>query len=151
MSEGLSFRLAGADDADAIRALTRSAYAKWVAVIGREPLPMTADYVLALRTHRFDLLERDRALLAVLETALRPDDLWIENLAVSPAHHGQGFGRHLVSRAEDVARSLGRGKVRLLTNRAFASNLTFYGRAGFLVEREEPIQGGVVVHFHKTI
>ena len=41
-------RRAGPDDAGAIRSLTRAAYAKWVPVIGREPMPMQADYYLSL-------------------------------------------------------------------------------------------------------
>ena len=41
----IQLRLGRADDAAAIRALTRQAYAPWVAVIGREPLPVTVDYV----------------------------------------------------------------------------------------------------------
>ena len=48
-------RTATKEDVFAIRALIRDAYAKWVPLIGREPLPMTADYALAVRTHRFDL------------------------------------------------------------------------------------------------
>ena len=39
----LAIRPAVAAEAARIRALTRAAYAKWVAVIGREPLPMQAD------------------------------------------------------------------------------------------------------------
>jgi hypothetical protein len=54
--DAITVRSAEATNADAIRALTREAYAKWVPVIGREPKPMIADYVDALRRHRFDLL-----------------------------------------------------------------------------------------------
>ena len=36
-------RRATAADVANVRALTRSAYAKWVSLIGREPMPMTAD------------------------------------------------------------------------------------------------------------
>ena len=42
MTGPVSIRLAGPADADAIGALTREAYAKWVALVGREPKPMTA-------------------------------------------------------------------------------------------------------------
>lgn len=52
----MELRLGVAADAAAIRALTRQAYAKWTPVIGREPLPMTADYEQAVLRHRFDLL-----------------------------------------------------------------------------------------------
>jgi hypothetical protein len=49
-------RRATPDDAAAVRALVRSAYAKWVPIIGREPVPMTADFDLAVRNHIVDLL-----------------------------------------------------------------------------------------------
>ena len=45
-------------DASAVRELTRTAYAKWVPVIGREPKPMGADYDRAVRDHIVDLLIR---------------------------------------------------------------------------------------------
>ena len=36
-----ALRRATPRDAEAVRALTRAAYAKWVPLIGREPRPMT--------------------------------------------------------------------------------------------------------------
>ena len=56
VEEQARLRLAEPADAEAIGALTREAYAKWVPLIGREPLPMTINYAQALATHRFDLL-----------------------------------------------------------------------------------------------
>jgi len=68
-----------AGDAEAIRALTREAYAKWVGVIGCEPLPMQIDYSAALRKHRFDLLSVDDRLAALIETVREGDCLLIES------------------------------------------------------------------------
>ena len=144
-------RPATRDDVAAIRALTRAAYAKWVPIIGREPMPMMADYAQAVRTHRFDLLEREGALVALIETILHPDHLWVENLAVSPAHQRQGLGRWMLNHAEDAARSLGHSAIKLVTNQAFTTNVAFYQRAGFFIEREEPFKGGVGVHFFKGL
>ncbi|MCJ2121788.1 GNAT family N-acetyltransferase [Methylobacterium sp. J-077] len=146
-----TLRLATKDDVFAIRALTRAAYAKWVPIIGREPVPMTADYASAIHTHRFDLLERADVLIALIETVLHPDHLWIENLAVSPDHHGQGLGRQMLHQAEHVARSCGREEIKLLTNRAFSGNVAFYGRAGFVVEREEQFKGGIIAYLRKPL
>lgn len=39
-----TMRIAAISDAEAVTALTRMAYAKWVPVIGREPLPMKTDH-----------------------------------------------------------------------------------------------------------
>ena len=57
-------------DVDLIRDFTRAAYAKWIPLIGREPLPMSADYETALREHRFDLLYKD----CLLYTSPSPRD-----------------------------------------------------------------------------
>ena len=79
MNEGVSLRLAREGDADAIRALTREAYAKWVDLTGREPLPMRVDYSDAVRNHRFDLLYVGSRLAALIETVPEDDCLLIEN------------------------------------------------------------------------
>jgi GNAT superfamily N-acetyltransferase len=144
-------RSATKDDVTAIRALTRDAYAKWVPLIGREPLPMTADYALAVRSHRFDLLEREAQLIALIETILRADHLWVENLAVSPKHHGQGLGRRMLVQAEHIGRVLGYTEIKLATNQAFTGNVDFYRRMGFAIEREELFMGGVAVYFRKSL
>ena len=109
----LAIRRAVAADAARIRALTRAAYAKWVAVIGREPLPMQADYERALREHAIDLLIADGALVGLIETIMCPDHLWIENVAVAPERQGRGYGRLLLAHAERRAAGAGRIEVRL--------------------------------------
>ncbi|HLB97049.1 MAG TPA: GNAT family N-acetyltransferase, partial [Acetobacteraceae bacterium] len=98
-------RRATAADAGAVRELTRAAYAKWVPVIGREPLPMAADYDAAVREHLIDLLHVGGEIVALVETILAADHLLIENVAVAPAFQGRGYGRRLMAHAEALARS----------------------------------------------
>jgi N-acetylglutamate synthase-like GNAT family acetyltransferase len=142
-------RRAGPADAAAIAALTRDAYAKWVPVIGRQPKPMAADYDVAVREHLIELLEEDGELVALVECIVEPDHLLIENLAVSPAHQAQGHGRRLMARVEELARGLGLSEIRLYTNKLFAENVRLYVRIGYVIEREEPRNGGVTVHMIK--
>ena len=137
----VEIRLASHRDADAIRALTRSAYAKWIPVIGREPFPMQADYEQAVRQHRFDLLYLDAALAALIETMQQPDHWWIENIAVAPQHQGKGLGRKLLDHAECLAIEAGLKEMRLLTNQAFASNVALYQRVGYRIDRIAPFSG----------
>ncbi|MFO1159822.1 MAG: GNAT family N-acetyltransferase [Reyranellaceae bacterium] len=147
MIEGL--RLAVAADAPAIRALTRLAYAKWVPVTGREPLPMRVDYEAAVRDHRFDLLYREGELAALIETVAGPDHLLIENVAVAPAFQGRGLGRTLVAHAERLAAASGLAEVRLYTNKLFTANVALYQRLGYRIDREESLNGGTAVHMSK--
>lgn len=145
-------RCATPADAASIRELTRTAYAKWVPVIGREPKPMTADYNAAVRDHLVDLLHVDGSLVTLIEMAPGADHLLVVNVAVAPACQGQGFGRVLLAHAEAVATSLGFKEVRLYTNGRFAENLRLYGRLGYRVDREEVHpQLGVAVYMSKRL
>jgi GNAT superfamily N-acetyltransferase len=145
-----SLRRATSADIRIIGEITRAAYAQWVAVIGREPKPMTADYARAVTEHVIDLLEEDGHPIALIETIPTPAHLLIENIAVRPERHGRGVGGLLLRHADDLARSLGLNELRLYTNAKFAENITFYSRRGFEEFLREPHPaGGEVVHMKK--
>ena len=144
-------RRAVVSDAPAIRALTRLAYAKWVPIAGREPLPMRADYEAAVRDHRIDLLYKGGELAALIETVAESDHLLIENVAVSPAFQGQGLGRTLLAHAEQLAAASGHAELRLYTNKLFAANIALYQRLGYRIDREESLNGGIAVHMSKRL
>jgi ribosomal protein S18 acetylase RimI-like enzyme len=147
----IEIRPATPEDAARIRELTRAAYAKWVALIGREPLTMQADYQKAVREHAIDLLTVGGALVGLVETIAKPDHLWIENLAVAPNRQGRGYGRMLVAHVETRATESGLGEIRLMTNAAFAANLRLYAKLGYAIDRTEPFRGGTAVHMMKRI
>jgi ribosomal protein S18 acetylase RimI-like enzyme len=91
-------------------------------------------------------------LVALYEIIPAADHLLLENIAVAPAHQRQGLGHRLMARIEALARARGLDKVRLYTNKAFDSNLAFYKKLGYAIEREEPIKGGgTLVHFVKNV
>jgi GNAT superfamily N-acetyltransferase len=150
-ASNVEIRPAALADAPRIRDLTRAAYAKWVALIGREPLPMQADYERAVAEHAIDLLIVDGALAGLIETILRPDHLWIENVAVAPEQQGRGYGRLLLDHVEKRAVEAGRFQIRLQTNQAFAANLELYAKRGYIVNRTEPFRGGTTVFMSKRI
>ncbi len=147
----MQIRRAGQADAVAVLALTRSAYAKWVPLIGREPTPMTADYERAVREHMIDLLFVDAGLVALIETVNNTDHLLIENVAVAPPFQGRGYGRLLLDHAERLAASLRLQELKLYTNKRFLSNIELYRRLGYTIDREEPFVGGFIVHMSKRI
>lgn len=147
----LDIRRAHLHEAEQVRDLVRGAYAKWVPVIGREPLPMRADYERALREHEVDLLLVEGHLFGLIETMLRDGHLWIENVAVDPNEQGRGLGRRLLAHAEAKAAAAGRTELRLLTNEAFASNIALYQKTGYRIDRREPFQGGITVYMSKRM
>ena len=152
MREGdLHIRPATLADAVAVRDLTRSAYAKWVPMIGREPKPMGADYEAAIQTHRIDLLLAGDEPVALIEMIPEEDCLLVENIAVAPDHQGRGYGRRLMAHAEQVAVGLGFARIRLYTNRRFEENVRLYLSLGYYVEREEIMANGVSVHMRKDV
>ncbi|WP_459462803.1 GNAT family N-acetyltransferase [Rhizobium sp. No.120] len=151
MAEEIFLRAATDADVGPILALTREAYGKWVPLIGREPLPMTADYAEAVRKHRIDLLEADGELVALIEMVPAADHLLIENIAVSPRHQGRGIGRRLLAHAEQVAASLRVNDIRLYTNKRFAENVELYLKNGYAIDREEPLKDGFLVHMSKRV
>lgn len=143
----LTIRRAGPADAAAVRSLTRDAYAQWIPVIGREPLPMKADYEKAVREHEIDLLYAGEQLVALIEIIPAADHLYIENVAVSPEHQGKGLGRHLLHHAEAKAGNAGLAELRLLTNQAFATNVRLYQSVGFRIDRTELFPNGSTAVF----
>ncbi|MGE0701501.1 MAG: GNAT family N-acetyltransferase [Hyphomicrobiaceae bacterium] len=151
MSE-LLVRRATPADAALVRASTRRAYAKWVAVVGREPRPMTADYERAVTEHLIDLAEIEGRHAGLIEMKPEADHLLIVNVAVEPERQGQGLGSRLLAHAEDVARRHGLPELRLYTNGAMASNIALYRRRGYREDRRE-VTGplGVAVYMSKRL
>lgn len=146
------FRRATSADASTVRETTRAAYTKWVAVIGREPKPMMANYEQAVIDHIIDLLEMDARPVGLVEVTPQSSHLLIENVAVLPDWHGKGVGGSFFERAETIARSLRLNELRLYTNAMFATNISFYAHRGFAeFLREQDARWGGVVHMRKAV
>ena len=148
---GLLFASARAGDSDAMRRLARTTYAVYVARIGREPAPMTSDYEAVAASGDALLVWRGEDLVGMLVTRLEENALLIENIAVSPDAQGSGLGSALLFEAERIARSKGRGEVRLYTNEAMTENLAFYLRRGFQETHRTIEDGYRRVHFAKQV
>lgn len=146
------FRRAAPQDAEAIRHLTRQVYAKWIPAIGREPKPMTADYDRAVRDHPIVLMEDESGIAALIEMIPQDGHLVVENVAVREDLQRRGLAALLLRHAEHTARELGLPEVRLYTNAAFAENVAFYPRRGYVETARTALpDGGVMVHFAKLV
>lgn len=144
-------RRARPDDADAIRDLVAAAYEKYIALIGRTPMPMLVDYAQAIRDHEVWVLDVDGALVGVIELVPNNKRLWVENIAVAPGRQGRGLGRRLLSHAEDEARRLRHSEIGLLTNERYVENIAMYVRYGYSETHREPHLGTDLVYFMKPV
>jgi ribosomal protein S18 acetylase RimI-like enzyme len=119
-------------DAAAVTACVHDAYANYVPRIGQEPAPMNADYgSLIARGVVYVLREPGGDVCGVLVMMPEQDALFIENVAVHPDHQGRGFGRCLLTFAEEHARAGGLRELRLYTHELMTENIAYYRRLGY--------------------
>ena len=144
-------RPAAAGDVAGIRACVRAAYGIYVERIGREPAPMLADYAALTGAGQVHLLELEDRLAGVIVMFARADHLFVENVAVDPAFHGQGLGRHLMDFAEAAARARGLPALRLYTNVHMTENFPFYERLGYVGTGRVHEDGYDRVFFEKAV
>jgi ribosomal protein S18 acetylase RimI-like enzyme len=147
-------RLAGAGDLATVEALTRAAYAHYVPLLGREPLPMTEDYAPRIAAGEVWLLEESHETLGLIVLEDHGDNLMILNIAISPEHQSRGLGRRLLAFAEDEARRRGCRTLKLYTNGMMTRNIAIYRRCGFKEagRMENPKRPGWIrVNMEKTL
>lgn len=145
-------RRATAADADELTALARAAYARHVAVIGREPMPMTADWAKLLSEQEIWIADGPGGeAVASLALDVQADHVMIWSVAVAPAHQRRGLGRRLMAFAEARARALRRPELRLFTNARMEGNIALYRRLGYGETRREQLADRVLVHMSKAV
>ena len=85
-----TLRRAELDDEDSIANCARMAYQKYVGRIGREPAPMTADFASQISDGMVFVLADESSLLGFVAFYDDEKSVFLENIAVDPAHHGKG-------------------------------------------------------------
>ena len=144
-----AIRNAEPGDRTAVERIARAAYAPYVALIGRAPAPMVADFAAAIAAGRVWVTGTPVAGYVV---AWRRGDHWhLENVAVDPAAQGRGIGRALVAHVETLARRDGAAAVELYTNAKMAANLRLYPRLGYVETGRRTEDGFDRVFFRKAL
>lgn len=145
-------RQAVPDDVEALRACAESAYARYVAAIGRKPAPMVADFAAQVAAGQvYGAFGDDGALRGFIVFFVRDDHMLLENVAVRPEAAGRGVGRSLIDFCERAARRRGLGSVRLYTNEKMTENLVIYPRLGYTEVDRYAQDGFNRVFFEKTL
>ena len=78
--------------------------------------------------------------MGVIVLAIDDEGFLIDNVAVDPAHRGQGLGKALLEFAEAKALSAGFDSIYLYTHEKMIENLALYSKIGY-VEYDRRLQG----------
>jgi ribosomal protein S18 acetylase RimI-like enzyme len=150
----MTIRLAEPADLEAVRGITRRAYARYVPELGAKPLPLVTDYAPKITAGEVWLLEKTGTPAALIVLEENGDHIHIFSIAVDPDAQSQGIGQRLLSFAEDRARKTGRDLLTLVTNARMERNIGIYERAGYVetARHPHPVRPGwVLVHMEKRL
>jgi ribosomal protein S18 acetylase RimI-like enzyme len=125
-------RAASSDDVERIRSIARSAYAKYIARLGRKPPPMVADFAAEIAAGHVVVIEADRSVAGYMIAWPETGAYFVDNIAVEPVRQGTGLGRRFMDHAVREAKRLRLPAVRLYTNVAMTENLAIYAHLGFV-------------------
>ena len=139
------------EDATALAAIARAAYAQYAPLIGREPPPMLQDFPADIADGAvWTARDRERPVGYVVARP-KGEDWLLENVAVSPAARGGGLGRRLIAWAEAEGAARGFARVVLYTNAKMTSNLALYPRLGYVETGQRRQDGLNRVFFAKPL
>lgn len=155
--KGLTIAKANEEDIPAIKAMVDSAYSKYIERIGRPPAPMSADWKGLIRSQGAWVLRTTEGEggqvvgAVVLGVDAASNSIKINNLVVSPAAQGRGYGKILMGFAEDTARAEGRPALTLFTNLMMYENLVLYPKLGFHETGRRTEDGYDRVYYRKDL
>ncbi len=150
----LELRRATPQDAQTVAEITDAAYEKYVALLGRKPQPMTADYSEIIAQHPVWLLvqaDQHNHPIAVLVLILEEEAMMIYSIAVRPEVQQMGLGRLLLRFAEQQTLEAGFQMLRLYTNELMPGNVDYYQRFGYRETGREPFKGSTTVYMAKLV
>lgn len=97
-------RRANAGDEASIRDCAEKAYARYIAVVGRKPAPMVADFKAQIEAGDVHVAVDGNDFQGFIVFFPKGEHILLDNVAVLPSAAGRGVGRSLVGFCEDKAR-----------------------------------------------
>ena len=133
-----------------LSALANAAYQEYVAVMGKKPAPMEADYAMHLtKDEVFVALDVDVLIgFAILMT--KPDGYWLETIAVDKAYRGQGIGGRLIEAVEAYLAPIA-NTYQLYTNEKMTKAQSWYITLGFVETDQRHEAGFARIYYRKSL
>jgi GNAT superfamily N-acetyltransferase len=147
----IRIRLATAADVASISEIVDQAYRHYISRMGMPPGPMLDDYAACVAEGTVWVLEEADVIAALVVLLPAPDYLLLDNIAVTPARQGFGFGRRLLAFAEAEALRRGYREIRLYTHQTMVENQRFYASIGYQETGRGTEAGYDRVFMHKQL
>ncbi len=153
----LSLRIAEPEDDAAAQRLFAEAFAPHVGALGYRPSPMDRSFIAALEARLAIAADwrinesGDVETIGFAMLSATPRQLYVEALAVDPAHQGNGVGRAILARVERLASDLCIDCVRLDTDPTLERQVRFYVDAGYVPIRDFAAGAGRRLRFSKQL
>ncbi|MBL8589007.1 MAG: GNAT family N-acetyltransferase [Methylobacteriaceae bacterium] len=147
----IALRRAGAADIAAVAAIQNGAYARNRAILGVEPIPLKTSAAAIVAGKETWIAEEDGQALGALALEQDGDALLIWSVATHPQAQGRGLGNLMLDLAHRRAREAGARRISLYTGEKLTSNVEWYLRRGFSIDRVEDMGDRRAVHMSKAI
>lgn len=156
MIDELGIRKAISTDLPRVQQCAHDAYLTYVVAIGRRPAPMVADFGEQITRGIVYVAETDGEIVGYIvfypqERAGGENNLFVENIAVSPSVAGRGIGTALMNHAAACAKESGLSSIRLYTNAKMLENLRWYPKIGYRETGRVTEDGFDRVYFEKGL
>ncbi len=147
----MEIRRACSSDHDAIMACVAAAYEQYIPRMGMKPAPMLADYRALIARGVVYVASSASGICGVVVCFPVEDHLFLENVAVAPAHQGMGIGRALMQFVEQQARAGHHRDIRLYTHERMTENIAYYAKLGYRETERRAEDGYQRVFFRKAL
>jgi ribosomal protein S18 acetylase RimI-like enzyme len=147
----LNIRPATPNDFLVIKSIADSAYARYVAAIGKKPAPMVADFAAQISAGHVSVAAEDGLVFGFVVAYAEDGVMHLENIAIDPAYQNMGLGGKLVAHVETHARNKRLPAVELYTNEKMTGNLAWYPAIGFRETGRREENGFNRVFFRKDL
>ena len=151
MSTSQVVRVAGSQEAEAVRTCVVCAFEHYIERIGMPPAPMLLDFQAEIASNRVWVVEDQGRILGALVQYETPLGFYVDTVAVVPERQGTGLGRALLQFAEHEASRRGYDSLYLCTNSKMTENQSLYPRAGYVEYERKKEKGYDRVFYRKRL